>query len=72
MSDHFISLNRGQSGFAAADFTIGTSSSPDSNVELRIADGANLTRNDVAMLVDQMRRFILVKGMQTVLPNAPV
>jgi hypothetical protein len=72
MSDHYISLNRGQSGFASADFTIGTSSTPGADIKLRVADAANLTRKDVYNLVDQIRRYIQMNGLKTVLTNGVI
>jgi hypothetical protein len=47
MADHFVSLKRGVSGFKYSDFTTGTSSTGGNDVELRVADAANLTKLDV-------------------------
>lgn len=71
MSDHYIGLNRGQSGFTATDFTTGTSTG-NTDVEVRVADGANLTKDDVALILDAIRRKIAQDGLTTVLTNARV
>jgi hypothetical protein len=51
MSNRYVAINRGLDGFKISDFTLGTSSSAGSDVELRIADtdanGKALTRLDI-------------------------
>lgn len=71
MSDHFIGLNRGQSGFAASDFTIGTSTGG-TDVEVRVADAAHLTREDVVLLLDRIKEQFTMRGLSILLTNSPV
>ena len=51
MSNHFFALARGVDGFRISDFTLSTSSSAASDIELRVADldaqGKPLRRIDV-------------------------
>jgi hypothetical protein len=58
MASHYISLNRGVSGFAQSDFTTGTSSAATDKVELRVLDGASLTKLDVITILEAFERFI--------------
>lgn len=58
MSDHFIAINRGFDGFKLEDFTTGTSTSAAADIELRIADGASLTRKDVMIALEAFERYI--------------
>jgi hypothetical protein len=58
MADHFISLNRGESGFAQTDFTTGTASTATDQIELRIKDGAGWTRNDAVNALKAFQRFL--------------
>jgi hypothetical protein len=51
MASHYIGLNRGQAGFAISDFTSGTSSTPASQIELRVLDGAGFRHIDVINLI---------------------
>jgi len=44
MSDHFVSLNRGESALAQIDFTTGIASTAGDQIELRIKDLAGLTK----------------------------
>jgi hypothetical protein len=57
MANHFVSLNRGQSGFASVDFTTGTASTAGADVELRVADGASLTKKDVHNILKAFERL---------------
>jgi CRISPR/Cas system type I-B associated protein Csh2 (Cas7 group RAMP superfamily) len=57
MSDHFVSLNRGQDGFTYAQFVTGTASTPSASVELRVADAAGLTKKDVHTILQAFTRF---------------
>ncbi len=57
MADHFVSLNRGESGEQYIDFTTGTSSTSGDDIELRVADGASLTRKDVVLALLAFERF---------------
>jgi hypothetical protein len=59
MSNHFIAINRGQEGMLQSDWVTGTSSTAASDIELRIADGANLTRKDVVIALQAMVREFL-------------
>ena len=38
MSNHYFAINNGKDGFKGTDFTLGTSSSSTSDIELRVAD----------------------------------
>jgi hypothetical protein len=71
MSDHYIGLNKGQSGFASSDFAVGTSSGS-TNVEVCIADAAVLTKADVILILDRIRDRINMSGLAEVLTNARV
>lgn len=57
MADHFVSLNRGVSGTKYSDFTTGTSSAATDHVELRVLDGASLTKKDVLLALEAFERF---------------
>ncbi|MGJ5120963.1 hypothetical protein [Bradyrhizobium oligotrophicum] len=57
MADHFVSLNRGVSGFAQTDFTTGTATTAGDQIELRIKDGASLTKKDVVLALEAFERF---------------
>ena len=60
MADHYVALNDGVEGFKYSDFITGTASTVGVNqVELRIADGTNLTRKDVFNLLEAFERFFL-------------
>ena len=56
MANHFISINRGESGFASSDFTTGAASTAGDDIELRIADGASLTRKDLILALKAFER----------------
>lgn len=58
MSDHFVSLKRGESGTKHSDFTEGTSTTAGDDIELRIADAASLTRKDVNLALDAFKRWV--------------
>lgn len=47
MANHFISSNRGKLFTKEVDFTFATSTTSGDDMEVRIADGASLTRHDV-------------------------
>ncbi|MGJ4908865.1 hypothetical protein [Bradyrhizobium sp. HKCCYLS2033] len=57
MADHFVSLNRGVSGLTETDFTTGTSSTAADQIELRIKDGASLTKKDVVLALEAFERY---------------
>lgn len=57
MSNHFVSINRGKDGFKNSDFTTGTSSTTGDDIELRVADGASLTRKDIVIALEAFERF---------------
>lgn len=46
MSDHYFGINRGKEGMLESDWTKG-SSTGSTDIEVRVADGASLTRHDV-------------------------
>lgn len=57
MADHYVSINRGKEGFKLSDFTSGASATTADDIELRIADAANLTRKDVILALKAFERF---------------
>ena len=58
MANHFISLNRGQQGSIQSDYTTGTSSTAGNDLEIRIADGASLSKKDVIIFCEAIEHFI--------------
>lgn len=58
MADHFASLNRGESGTKESDFTFGTSSAATDVFELRILDGAGVTKKDALIALKAFERLI--------------
>lgn len=57
MANVYVSLNRGEEGFANADFTTGASSASSDDIELRITDAAGLTRQDVIKALKALERW---------------
>jgi hypothetical protein len=57
MPDHFASLNRGEQGFTPKEFTTGIVSTTSDDIEIRIRDGAGLTKLDVINALNAFRRF---------------
>lgn len=57
MADHFVSLNRGKAGLTYSDFTTGTASTAADQIELRIKDGAGLTRKDVYLALEALELY---------------
>lgn len=55
MADHFISVNRGANVLQSANFTTGTSSASTDDFELRILDGAGLTKLEVQNLLEALK-----------------
>lgn len=62
MADHFFSMNRGKSGTSNSDITTGASSTAADDIELRVADAANLTRKDVDLALKAFQRFFRGKS----------
>jgi hypothetical protein len=58
MASHFVSLNRGVSGEKYSDFTTGTATVAGDGIELRVLDGASLTKKDVVIALQGFIRFI--------------
>jgi len=58
MTDKYVSLNRGESGFAQTDFTTSNASAAADGIELRIKDGAGLTKLDAINALKAFQRFI--------------
>ncbi len=56
MSNHFFSINRGVDGLKPADVTRATTSTTGDDIELRVADGASLTRKDVMIALEAFER----------------
>jgi hypothetical protein len=58
MADHYVALNDGIEGFKYSDFITGTANTVGVNqVELRVADGTNLTKKDIVNILDAFERF---------------
>lgn len=57
MTNHFFSINRGKDGFIPTDITRATSSTSGDDIELRLADGAALTRKDVVLALEAFERL---------------
>lgn len=72
MSNHYLAINRGREGLTETDFVEGTASSAASDIELRIADAATLSRIDVLKALDAFKLRINVRGLNTSLPNARI
>ena len=58
MADHFIAIDRGIEGFKQNDFTTGAASSAATAIELRVKDGAGLTKKDVSLALRAFERFL--------------
>lgn len=67
MANHFFSINRGVTGAKASDITKGTSSATGDDIELRVADGANLTRYDVIKALEAFENMF-TNNNQTTFP----
>jgi|GEM_PF-3352351 len=63
MADWFYGVNRGQ-GVRPQDVTVGTSTGA-TDVELRVAQGASLTKKDVTNILKTIENFILSNGVGT-------
>ena len=58
MADHYVALNQGIFGDRQTDFLTGTASTAGTNqIELRVADGTNLTKKDVILALEAYVRF---------------
>lgn len=57
MANVYVSLNRGEQGFANSDFTTGATSTAGDAIELRVSDAASLTRKDVIEACEAFRRW---------------
>lgn len=69
MASHFIGFNRGKTGLVLSDFTIGAASGA-TDMELRVDDGKNLTREDVFIFLECVKNRIMRDGLSTVLTAA--
>lgn len=58
MANHFFSINRGVSGMSPVDVTRATSSTSADDIELRVADGASLTRKDVVLALEAFKKVM--------------
>jgi hypothetical protein len=58
MADHFISINRGESGLTYGNFAHSTVSCAGADIELRIRDGAGWKRSEVLAALGAFERFI--------------
>lgn len=59
MADHFFSSNRGVMHNKANAFTRATSTTSGDDLELRVADGASLTRKDVLLFLEGLELLFL-------------
>jgi hypothetical protein len=58
MADHFVAINDGIEGEKYSDFITGTASTAGTNqIELRIADGTNLSKKDIRLALKSFERF---------------
>lgn len=57
MASHYVSLNRGVTGTKYSDFTTGNASTAGDAIELRVLDGASLTKKDVMLALEAFERF---------------
>jgi hypothetical protein len=58
MADHYVALNQGITGEKYSDFITGTASTAGTNqIELRVQDGANLSKQDVHLALKSFARF---------------
>lgn len=58
MADHYVALNRDITGEKYSDFLTGTSSTSGTNqIELRVQDGAGLSKKDVKLALKAFERF---------------
>lgn len=57
MASHYVSINRGVNGTKSSDLTTGTASTAGDGVELRVLDGASLTKKDVILALEAFERF---------------
>ena len=72
MTNHFFSINRGKTGLTPSDITRGTSSASTDDIELRVADGASLTRKDVVLACLAFIRLFEANGSAPGGTNFPV
>lgn len=56
MANHFFSINRGVSELKADAVTRATSTTAGDDIELRVADGASLTRKDVLLALEAFEK----------------
>ena len=57
MANHFYSINRGVTGGKQSDVTRATTSTTGDDIELRVADGASLKRQDVLIALEVFERL---------------
>jgi hypothetical protein len=69
VSNHYFSINRGVEGTKPSDITQGAASTPTDDIELRLADGANLTRKDVVKAIKAFIRRMCEPSFTTFPPN---
>lgn len=58
MSNHFISINRGFTDGPDNLITTGAASTAGDDLEVRIADAASLTKQDVDLLLERIQRYV--------------
>ena len=72
MLNHYFAINRGLSGEMFSDFTLGTSSSSSSDIELRVADadgqGKAITREDVLLALKAFEHLFESSAVVTSFP----
>jgi hypothetical protein len=58
MADHYLAVNQGIEGFKYSDFITGTATTAGTNqIELRVQDGANLSKKDIHNALKAFERF---------------
>lgn len=65
MAQRYIAINRGKDGFKNSDFTLGTSSSSGSDIELRFNDAVGITKKDLQIALEAFERVIPNKDVVT-------
>lgn len=58
MAQQYISINVGKDGFAASDFTSGTSSTSGDDIEIRYNDATVLTKKQLLIALEALERRI--------------
>jgi hypothetical protein len=58
MADHYVAINQGITGEKYSDFLTGTASTAGTNqIELRVQDGAGLSKKEIILALKAYERF---------------